>query len=267
MLPGVYAAQKKDGTPYFRAGFHYKTRHISLGSFSTEELAGKAYAQARRIVETQELTIHNFFPYNGVLAFEKVVSLINFRDNNLYFHNPIYLRKGYFSYFLTPETELKFDIDDLFYYSGHRIMRRKGHLFVSDYGMQYSILSRYGIRPYAVAGRDYRFANGDATDYRYSNIMIINRFHGVVCLDKNGKKEYKTSIHINGNYLIGIYSTEEEAAVAYNKAADLANESGIPKNFPKNYIDTFQPEKYAKTYADIRISEKYLSYLASVRKN
>lgn len=81
------------------------------------------------------------------LSFDKAVCLLNFRDNHLYFHNPIYLRKGYFSYFLSDDMELKFDIDDLFYYAGHRIQKRQGHLFVSDYGMQYSILSRYGSNP------------------------------------------------------------------------------------------------------------------------
>lgn len=54
---------------------------------------------------------------------DKAVCLLNFRDNHLYFHNPIYLRKGYFSYFLSDDMELKFDIDDLFYYARHRIQK------------------------------------------------------------------------------------------------------------------------------------------------
>ena len=125
MLKGVFPATKKDGTIYYRTSINYSGKHISLGSFASEE----------------------------------IIILLNFRDNGLYFKNPIYLRKGYFSYFLSEHEELKFDIDDLFYYSSHKIQKRQGHLFVSDYGMQYSILSRYGIRPYAVAGRDYQFVN------------------------------------------------------------------------------------------------------------
>ena len=58
----------------------------------------------------------------------------------------------YFSYYLSENEELKFDIDDLFYYSNHKIMRRGGHLFVSDYGMQISILSRYEIMLHKVNG-------------------------------------------------------------------------------------------------------------------
>lgn len=71
---------------------------------------------------------------------------MNFRDNGVYIKTPIYLRRNYFEYFLSPTLILKFDIDDLFYYSSHRIQKRGGHLFVSDYGMQYNILSRYGIK-------------------------------------------------------------------------------------------------------------------------
>ena len=89
------------------------------------------------------------------LPFEKVVILINYRDNNIYIKNPIYLFNNYFVYYLNQSTILKFDKDDLFYYSSHKIQYRGGHLFVSDYGMQYNILNRYGIKPYAVKGKDY----------------------------------------------------------------------------------------------------------------
>lgn len=136
--------------------------------------------------------------------------LLNFRNNGIYFKNPIYLRNGYFSYYLSRIEELKFDVDDLFYYSSRKIQKRQGHLFVSDYGMQYSILSRYGIRPYAVAGRDYQFVNGDNSDFRYSNIVIVNRYHGVLRFLKNRLPRYRAVIHINGNYQIGSYSSEEK---------------------------------------------------------
>lgn len=264
MLPGVFAATKKDGTPYFRASLTYKTKHISLGSFMDEEEAADAYLEAYQILYESEITIDNFYVNPSVLKYDKIVLLLNLRDNQIYFSNPIYLRKGYFSYFLSPDIELKFDIDDLFYYSSHRIQKRQGHLFVNDYGMQYSILSRYGIKPYAVAGRDYTFANGDTTDYRYSNIIIINHYHGVQECRKNGVTKYKVLIHINGNYTIGTYSTEEKAAIAYNKAADLAKAHGINKNFPENYIDSCTPREYADIYTKLRISKKYLNYLASL---
>ena len=173
MQTGVYSAQKKDGTVYYRANITYQTKHISLGSFSSEEDAHSAYLEACNLLENEAVTLFNIHSQIRHLSFDKAVCLLNFRDNHLYFHNPIYLRKGYFSYFLSDDMELKFDIDDLFYYAGHRIQKRQGHLFVSDYGMQYSILSRYGIKPYAVTGRDYLFFNGDTHDFRYSNIEII----------------------------------------------------------------------------------------------
>ena len=264
MLPGVFSATKKDGTPYFRASLTYKTKHISLGSFPTEEEAADAYQEANQIISNPDITILNFNSHSGVLNFDKVVVLLNFRDNCLYFNNPIYLRKGYFSYFLSPNLELKFDNDDLFYYSSHRILKRQGHLYVNDYGMQYSILARYGIKPYAVSGRDYTFANGDDTDYRYSNIIVVNRYHGVCEFQKNGLKRYQTSIHINGIYKIGTYSSEEKAAIAYNKAVDLAKAHGIVKNFPENYVDGVSPKEYAEIYSKLKISKRYLSYLETL---
>lgn len=261
MLPGVSLAKQKDGTVYYRSGITYKNKHISLGSFPAESEAAAAYQDAQTLLNDFSISLHDLFDRSSLLSFDKMVVLLNFRDNRLYFKNPIYLRKGYFSYFLSPYEELKFDIDDLFYYSSHKIQRRQGHLFVSDYGMQYSILSRYGIKPYAVADRDYSFSNGDSSDYRYANILIRNHYHGVLQFTKGGITKYKTVIHINGNYKIGIYSTEEKAAIAYNKAADLAKNAGITRNFPENYIDTFSPKEYADIYTRLKISKRYLSYL------
>lgn len=267
MLPGVYQATKKNGCIYYRSSIHFHNKHISLGSFDTEELAGLAYQEASFLLSDPTVSIYNLDSFSTtVLSHEKTIVLLNFRDNNIYFKNPIYLHKGYFSYFLTPSLELKFDIDDLFYYSSHKIQKRQGHLFVSDYGMQYSILARYGIKPYAVVGRDYEFVNGDTLDFRYSNIIIHNHFHGVLMVYENGAPRFRTQIHINGNYQIGIYDTEEYAAIAYNKAADFAKAAGITKNFPENYIDTFSPQEYAEIYSSIKISKRYLQYLETVSR-
>lgn len=264
MLPGVYSATKKDGTLYYRASVNFKNKHISLGSFSSETDASEAYQEALRILSDTSVTVDTLFSDCSRLSHDKAVVLLNFRCNGLYCKNPIYLRKGYFSYFLSPTLELKFDIDDLFYYSSHKIQKRNGHLFVNDYGMQYSILARYGIKPYAVSGRDYQFANGDDTDYRYSNIIIINRYHGVFEVTKHNIKKYKVLIHINGNYKIGTYSSEEKAAIAYNKAADLAKAAGIAKKFPENYVDSYSPKKYAEVYTNLHISKRYLDYLSVI---
>ena len=44
-LPGAFKAQKKDGTIYYRSSITYKNKHISLGSFKTEEEASGAYLE------------------------------------------------------------------------------------------------------------------------------------------------------------------------------------------------------------------------------
>lgn len=264
MLPGVYLAYKKNGDLYYRSNITYKNKHISLGSFSKEADANTAYMEAGNLLTDFEITIDTVFTHQTILKFDKVISLLNFRDNGIYFKNPIYLRNNYFVYYISKSDELKFDIDDLFYYSSHKIMRRGTHLFVNDYGMQVNILSRYGIKNYGVAGRDYYFANDDTTDFRYSNIIIVNKYYGVTKYLKNEIPRYKVKIHINGNYTVGTYRTEEKAAIAYNKAVDLAKSHGIDKNFPTNYIEHFSPKEYAEIYSKIKISAKYLNYLASL---
>lgn len=261
MLPGVYLAKKKDQTIYYRSNITYKNKHISLGSFSTEEQAHQAYLEAEHILLHPDVSLEHKLYHPKFLNFEKVVTLINFRDNRIYIKTPIYLHANYFSYYFSNGEEFKFDIDDLFYYSSHKIIRRGGHLFVNDYGMQTNILSRYGIRNFAVAGRDYTFANGDATDYRYSNIIIVNRYYGVNTAIRKGKECYEVRIHINGNFLVGVYKSEITAAIAYNKAVDMAIAHGIKKNFAENYIPDLSAKEYAQIYSELKLSKKYIDYL------
>lgn len=232
-----------------------KDKHISLGSYPDERSAHLAYKEARAIAETDSIALDNYTPASP-LPFAKWVVLINFRDNGLYFAMPIYLKKKYFLYYLSPSYCLKFDIDDLFYYSSKKIMRRGGHLFVNDYGMQCSILNRYGVKNYAVCGKDYRFINGDATDFRYENIEIMNHFHGLTCIpakDRAGYR-YKVRIHVKSNYVVGLYEQETEAAIAYNKAADILKKNGIDRNFALNYIEGLSPAAYADIYSKLQIS-------------
>lgn len=264
MLTGVYLAEKKDGTIYYRSNITYRNKHISLGSYDSEAKAHTAYTEADRLLNSSDYTIDNSFRKCLHLSYDKIVSLLNFRDNRMYMKTPIYLKSTYFIYFLSASHELKFDIDDLFFYSSHRILQRKGHLYVNDYGMQISLLSRYGIRSHAVAGKDYLFANGDLTDYRYSNIMVINKYTGVSAIESKSQLRYRAQIHINGNYTIGTYSTESKAAVAYNKAIDLALAAGICKNFTPNYVIEYSAKEYADIYTRIKISKKYLTYLNAV---
>ena len=122
-MKGVFKAYKKNGEAYFRSSITYKNKHISLGSFDNPKLANKAYLEAYDIVFNKR---YNLKDYNKkrTLSFEKLVILCNFRDNGYYFGNPIYLHKYYFSYFLSPDIELKFDTDDLFYYASHKIHKK-----------------------------------------------------------------------------------------------------------------------------------------------
>ena len=265
MLAGVYLANRKDGSIYYRSNITYKNKHISLGSYPTEEEAHCAYVKAETILY-EEWVFDEFLDWKALLplGYDKIVTLFNFRDRGMYIGTPIYMRNNYFSYFLSPNEELKFDVDDLFYYSTHRIMRRQGHLYVNDYGMQVTILGRYGVRNHGVKDRDYYFANGDETDLRYSNVVVVNRYYGVSKFMRRGMDRYRVKIHINGNYTIGTYSTEEKAAVAYNKAVDLARKAGLDRNYPENYVETLSPKEYAELYTKVKISQKYLEYLGLV---
>lgn len=265
-LPGVYPAKKKDGSIYYRASITYRSKHISLGSYSDKALAHQAYQTASVLVTPGlkpycSCSITDYSLYGSPLSFEKWVSLLNFRDNEIYCRTPIYLQHRYFTYYLDANTPLKFDTDDLFFYMRHKIMRRGGHLFVADYGMQLTILSRYGIHSYAAAGRDYRFVNGDPLDFRYANIEVINRYHGVTHRLHHGHDIYTARIHIQGDYIVGRYVTETEAAVAYNKAVHLLRQKGIRKNYPENFLEELNEREYARIYASVRISKKLRDYV------
>lgn len=266
MATGVYEAYTKDHTRYYRASIHYRSKHISLGSFPTFEAANAVYVQARALLDDTAAALPDAFLQYDQIPFEKTVILLNFRDSGMYLGTPIYLQsQHFFIYYLSPDTELKFDNDDLFYYSSHKILQRGGHLYTNDYGMQVSLLSRYGIKNYAVAGTDFEFVNGDHHDFRYANIRNINPYYGVSRQDQGGRISYLTRIHINGNYQIGIFASERDAAIAYNKAVDLAKAAGINRNYPMNYIAGLSASDYADIYTHIKVSKGYRQYLASIK--
>ena len=256
-LPGVFNEKKKDHSLYYRSSITIREKHISLGSYPTELAAHLAYQEAHMISRADSVGLEDYAD-SSPLSFHKWVVLINFRDNGLYFSMPIYLKNKYFLYYLSPSRCLKFDIDDLFYYSSKKIMCRGGRLFVNDYGMQCSILNRYGIKNYAVCGKDYHFINGDATDFRYENIEILNRFHGLSCIPSKNRDGflYKVRIHVRSSYVVGVYEEETEAAIAYNKAADILKKNGINRNFAQNYIEGLSPAVYADIYSKLQISSK-----------
>ncbi|MCR5309869.1 MAG: hypothetical protein K6E32_00460 [Lachnospiraceae bacterium] len=254
-LKGVYTDKKKNDRPNYRAGITVTGKHISLGSYTSEKKAHEAYLFAGQLLKDRSLTIQDY-KSSCPLIFEKYVTLINLRDNNIYFATPIYLYKRDFGYFLSPVRELKFDMDDLFYFSQHKIMERGNHLFISEYGMQTSLRDRFGIMSFAVEGRDFLFINKDDLDYRRENLEIINRYHGVRLIKTLRKTVYKAVIHLRSDYVVGNYLTEKEAAIAYNKAADILIKNGFSKNFMQNYLEDVSPREYAMIYTDVKISEK-----------
>ena len=87
--PGVYRANRQDNTEYFRASFYYRNKHISLGSFDNPDDAHRAYLSATLLVATDVIGI-NEYTGREILPFEKWVVIVNFRDNGIYFPNPIY---------------------------------------------------------------------------------------------------------------------------------------------------------------------------------
>ena len=137
-------------------------------------------------------------------------------------------------------------------------MKKDGYYFISDYGMQINILTRYGIRNYAIVEKDYLFINGDPFDFRYENIQIIQQYYGVEKVIFRGTERYLAKIHVNGYYQIGRYQTPLDAAIAYNKAIDILHKKGYQKNYSINYISTLSNAEYANRYYELPISKKIL---------
>ncbi|MCR5797496.1 MAG: hypothetical protein K6G63_06210 [Eubacterium sp.] len=256
MLPGVYRAEKKDKTTYYRSSITFKNKHISLGSFSTEKAANLCYLEAQRFLTNKHCNLETHSKY---LSFKKKVSILNFRDNGIYSKTPIYMYRKFFHYYFGRDDYYIFDIDDLFYYSNHSIMRRGGHLFVNDYGMQVNILSRYGIKNYGVPGRDFNFVNNNNRDFRYENIQIINRFNGVFKKNVDGKTVYETVINITNDFIVGRYTSESVAAIAYNRAASILILKGYEKKYSVNYIEDLTKDEYKKIFDNVDISPKILA--------
>ncbi len=261
--PGVFTAKKKNGSIYYRSSITFRAKHISLGSYDTPQEAHRAYLEASLLITSDQVfSPMDYRQYGKVLPFSKWIVLCNFKNNGIYIKTPIYLRNKFFQYYLSQHDILLFDIDDLFYYSHHSIMRRGSHLFVADYGMQVNIASRYGIRNFAVKDRDFRFVNSDDHDWRYANIQVINPYYGVFQKNDGIKHYYETRIHVVGDLIVGRYDTLTQAAIAYNKAVDILQSQGITKNYPQNFIDGLAPSEYATIYTDVEISPHIAHYKA-----
>ena len=59
MLPGVYTATKKDGTIYYRSSITYQNKHISLGSYASEDTANQAYQKADALLRDPSVSFEH----------------------------------------------------------------------------------------------------------------------------------------------------------------------------------------------------------------
>ena len=257
--PGVTSAKKKNNEVYYRSSMTIKSKHVSLGSFDDPETASKAYKEACAIVREKKYNLEDYSD-KFALDFEKFVMLMNYRNTGILFKTPIYMQVGYFYYYLSPDKYLIFDREDIFFYAEHKIQVRGGYYFICDYGSQYNILSRYGIKNYAKKGIDYIFANHNEDDFRYENILIINEYVGVSVINDGVKPVYECVIHVRGNYIVGRYDDKISAAIAYNKAVDTLASKGYIRNYSKNYIQSLSSEEYKDIYEKVLISKKIVDF-------
>jgi ATP-dependent Clp protease adapter protein ClpS len=272
-MHGAYLWKDKSGKIWYRSKISHKGVSVSLGSFKSKSEAGAAFEEAARLYDS-DISIDRVLLSDGqrkahrdengfrdcFLSGSKVVSIINHRDHNIYIKTPIYIRSTYFSYYLGDGTELKFDMDELFFYSSHRILKRGGSLYINDFGMQVRLLDRYGIHSFSVAGRDYEFQDGDPCNLRSANILVINPYFGVQKKKAGSIYYYECSIHLNGDYLIGRFKDEVTAATAYNKAVDYARDHGMKKQFTENYIEGLSPRRYADIYTSVELPQNFISF-------
>ncbi len=255
-LSGVYPTARKNGQPSYRASITIQRKHISLGSYAKEEQARAAYLEAKTLLASPQIQPEDYNS-SSMLSFEKWVILMNVRDNGVYFRTPLYLKKEYVLYYYSPSLCLTFDLKDLPFYSSHKLTKRGSSFFASEGGKQFPLLSHYGIRSYAREGRDYFFVNGDSHDLRYDNISIVNRYYGVQKEYRKGMPVYTARIQIRGSIIIGRYSSEEEAAIAYNKAASYLKEHGVAKTYPKNVLPELDEIDYARIYHLIQLPKRF----------
>jgi hypothetical protein len=248
-LKYIYPVNKKSGIEY-QLYYRYKNRRLYLGTYKTFELASLAFLQAKDLTSSN-LLIDSIAELT--LPFNKAVSLINFRDNGVLFKNPIYVCGDYFKYYYSRDIVFLFDNKHLFFFSTNKIAIRGNYIYTQDGITQKNILHRFGIPSHSVAGKDYIFKNNNPYDFRKSNLHIINRYLGVTYTTKNGNPVYVAKIFLNKSIVVGHYTSEVEAAIAYNKAADLL-EKHTQADYLRNEIPYLTKAEYNALYESISLS-------------
>lgn len=257
----IYPTLVKEQTKY-KTYFLFNSIKIYLGTFSLLAEAHDALKEADAIMSLPKGDL-SFSAMH--LDYKKIVCLCNLRDNHNYIKNPIYLYPSYFTYYLSKDCILTFDLKDLFYFSTYKIYKRGNYLYTQDSISQQNILSRYGIPNHSVLNKDYLFKNGDIYDFRQNNIEIINNYKGVTKKEKDTKILYIAHIYLKTDIIIGHYHSEVEAAIAYNKALDILNKEKLIKDCTYNTIPYLTKSEYDTIYNKITISPR-LYHLDHKRK-
>ena len=250
----IYPSVTNEITKY-KIYFVYEGQKIYLGVYASRKEGQRILDEAEKIMHLPA-GIPSFDDYT--LNYKKVVCLCNLRDNKKYIKNPIYIYSKHFHYYLSQDCILIFDLKELFYFSTYKIHKRGSYLYTQDSVSQKSILSRFGILNHSVAGKDYIFKNNNPYDFRHENLEIINTYKGVTKKQRADKISYAASIFLDKNIIIGHYSSELEAAIAYNKAVDLLQEVYPQKQFVSNYIPFLTHEEYDEIYENLVVSPRLL---------
>ena len=239
----------------YRVYYLYKTKKIYIGLYNTYEEALWAYEFVEKLF-TSDLSL-NEYSNSCPIPFEKFVACINFRVTHMYFKTPIYVYTDHFKYYLTPDLWLTFDLKDLLYFSTKRIHKRGDYLYTYIGDHQENILKRFGFNRPMTYLKDYTFLNGNRYDFRRKNIQVINHYYGVSLETKYNKPTYVTRITLNkGTLVVGHYTSDMLAAIAYNKAVDLVTASLKEHNYPKNTFPFLTRQEYENLYLSLPISKR-----------
>ncbi|ONI41596.1 hypothetical protein AN640_07890 [Candidatus Epulonipiscium fishelsonii] len=242
-----------NGKLYYQVNFFYKSKKIYLGRYSSIADAQITINEATDIVETMCSIKQAKYT---LLSFNKVVILINLRDNGTYFKNPIYLYEDYFGYYISSDIELLFDLIHLFFFATYKIYKR-GNLFYTQHTFtQSSILNRLGIVPSSRINIDYKFKNNNPFDFRSDNLEVLKRYYGVSAIEKGEKTLYQARISKPNTIIIGIFESEIKAAIAYNKAVDYLKSVGMQYKLNSNVIFYITKKEYDIIYDEIELPYK-----------
>lgn len=246
----IYPLVQNNITRY-KVYFLYQSKKVYLGVYDSQEAAENTLSEATEIMEKSIPMSHYTCHY---INFKKFISLCNLRDHNVYIKNPIDLHDTYFNYYLSKDIVFTFDIKDLLFFSAYKISKRGNYIYTQDSITQQSILSRFGIHPHSVYGVDYKLKNGNMYDFRRENLEIINPYKGVFHKSINNQSVYIAKIFINHDIIIGHYTSQLEAAIAYNKAIDVLFENGSQRDYIQNDIPYLTLTEYNQIYNQLTLS-------------